>query len=158
MNRKIFFSLLVGVSVIAETAFAQISGGIDDAMMQGIKNAYKNTSADKAIRNALNANSIQKLAVSADQKDVIDGYFSDRVYSRGVTDQKASGRCWLFTGLNVFRAKVIDKHKLPEFEFPRIIIFFTISWRRLICFFKELSIHVRSRCLIKWSNGCLRIR
>ena len=37
MNRKIFFSLLVGVSVIAETAFAQISGGIDDAMMQGIK-------------------------------------------------------------------------------------------------------------------------
>ncbi|MEI3340774.1 MAG: C1 family peptidase, partial [Coprobacter fastidiosus] len=116
MNRKIFFSLLVGVSVIAETAFAQISGGIDDAMMQGIKNAYKNTSADKAIRNALNANSIQKLAVSADQKDVIDGYFSDRVYSRGVTDQKASGRCWLFTGLNVFRAKVIDKYKLPEFE------------------------------------------
>ena len=79
MNRKIFFSLLVGVSVIAETAFAQISGGIDDAMMQEIKNAYKNTSADKAIRNALNANSIQKLAVSADQKDVIDGYFSDRV-------------------------------------------------------------------------------
>ena len=149
MNRKIFFSLLVGVSVIVETAFAQISGGIDDAMMQGIKNAYKNTSADKAIRNALNANSIQKLAVSADQKDVIDGYFSDRVYSRGVTDQKASGRCWLFTGLNVFRAKL---------SFPRIIIFFTISWRRLICFFKELSIHVRSRCLIKWSNGCLRIR
>ena len=37
-------------------------------MMQGIKNAYKNTSADKAIRNALNANSIQKLAVSADQE------------------------------------------------------------------------------------------
>lgn len=41
MNRKIFFSLLVGVSVIAETAFAQISGGIDDAMMQGIKMLIK---------------------------------------------------------------------------------------------------------------------
>ena len=73
MNRKIFFSLLVGVSVMAETTFAQTFGGIDDAMMQEIKTAYKNTSADKAIRNALNANSVQKLAVSANQSDVVDG-------------------------------------------------------------------------------------
>ena len=75
MNRKIFFSLLVGISVIAETAFAQISGGIDDAMMQEIKNAYKDTSADRAIRNALKDNSVQKLAVSANQPDIVDGYF-----------------------------------------------------------------------------------
>lgn len=124
MNRKIFFSLLVGISVIAETAFAQISGGVDDAMMQEIKNAYKDTSADRAIRNALKDNSVQKLAVSANQPDIVDGYFSNRVFSRGVTDQKSSGRCWLFTGLNVFRAKIIDKYKLPEFEFSQNYNFF----------------------------------
>ncbi|WP_455496730.1 C1 family peptidase [Coprobacter sp.] len=122
MNRKIFF-LLMGVSAVVDV-FAQTAGGIDDVIMQKIKAAYKNTATDKAVRNALNADNIQKLAANACQPDIVDGYFSNRVFSHGVTDQKASGRCWLFTGLNVFRAKVIDKYKLPEFEFSQNYNFF----------------------------------
>ncbi len=29
------------------------------------------------------------------------------------------GRCWLFTGLNVLRAKMIREYDLPEFEFSQ---------------------------------------
>lgn len=123
MDRIMFFSLLIGISM-ATCAFAQNTGGIDDSMMREIKTAYKNTSSDKAIRNALNADNLQKLAANADQPDIPDGYFSNRVHSRGVTNQKSSGRCWLFTGLNVFRAKVIGKYKLPEFEFSQNYNFF----------------------------------
>ncbi|MBR0393904.1 MAG: hypothetical protein IIX04_02215, partial [Alistipes sp.] len=36
-----------------------------------------------------------------------------------ITDQKSSGRCWLFTGLNVLRAKMIDKYDLPGMEFSQ---------------------------------------
>ncbi|MBR2073441.1 MAG: C1 family peptidase, partial [Alistipes sp.] len=31
----------------------------------------------------------------------------------------SSGRCWLFTGLNVLRAKMIDKYDLPSMEFSQ---------------------------------------
>ena len=50
---------------------------------------------------------------------MIDTHFSHQVKTKGITDQKSSGRCWLFTGLNVLRAKMITKYDLPEFEFSQ---------------------------------------
>ena len=38
---------------------------------------------------------------TAENAAMIDTEFSDRVKTWGITDQKSSGRCWLFTGLNV---------------------------------------------------------
>ena len=35
-----------------------------------------------------------------------------------------AGRCWLFTGLNVMRAKAIDKYNLGSFEFSQTYPFF----------------------------------
>ena len=55
---------------------------------------------------------------------MIDTHFSDRVRTKGITDQESSGRCWLFTGLNVLRAKMIDKYDLPSFEFSQNYLFF----------------------------------
>jgi bleomycin hydrolase len=55
---------------------------------------------------------------------MIDTHFSDRVKTKGITDQKSSGRCWLFTGLNVLRAKMIDKYELPGMEFSQSYLFF----------------------------------
>ena len=55
---------------------------------------------------------------------MMDTHFSDRVRTKGITDQKSSGRCWLFTGLNVLRAKMIDKYDLPSMEFSQNYLFF----------------------------------
>ena len=53
-----------------------------------------------------------------------DTYFSHRVDSRGITDQKSSGRCWLFTGMNVMRAKAIARFGLGDFQFSQSYSFF----------------------------------
>ena len=55
---------------------------------------------------------------------MIDTEFSDRVKTNGITDQKQSGRCWLFTGLNVLRAAAITKHDLGKFQFSQSYCFF----------------------------------
>ena len=55
---------------------------------------------------------------------MIDTEFSDRVKTWGITDQKSSGRCWLFTGLNVLRAAAADKHGLGNFQFSQNYNFF----------------------------------
>ncbi len=87
--------------------FAQSRGGIDSDMMSRLRESYSPTAADKAIHNAMNTTDIRVLAADADNRANFDNKFSHRVPSVGITDQKSSGRCWLFTGLNVLRAQAI---------------------------------------------------
>lgn len=91
------------------------NGGISQEMLSTIRNGYSDNSANRAVRNALAGQSIAVLAVNADNAAMIDTHFSNVVPTKGITDQKSSGRCWLFTGLNVLRAKMIATHDLGEF-------------------------------------------
>ena len=92
-------------------------------MLNQIKQSYQGTTTDKAIRNAIGNNDIRKLALNQDNLKGMDTHFSIKVDSKGITDQKSSGRCWLFTGLNVMRAKAIAKYGLGSFEFAMAFIF-----------------------------------
>lgn len=100
------------------------NGGISPEILQKISETYTATPADKAISNALAGTAIETLATNSENAAMIDTHFSDRVKTKGITDQKRSGRCWLFTGLNVLRAKMIDKYDLPSFEFSQNYLFF----------------------------------
>lgn len=99
------------------------NGGISEDMLTQIQKTYKYNAADKAIRNALNTTDISKLAKNSDVKP-LDGNFSIRVKSKGITNQFSSGRCWLFTGLNVMRAKTIADYDMGAFEFSEVYPFF----------------------------------
>ena len=99
-------------------------GGISDEMLREIKKSYQATPAEKALRNAITANDIRVLAVNRDNAANYDTYFSHKVPSKGITNQKSSGRCWLFTGLNVFRAKMMVQYNLPSLEFSQNYNFF----------------------------------
>ena len=118
--RKTF--LLAASLLVSVTLFAQ--GGISADMLREISSAYEGTAADKALRNALNSTQINVLAASAENIAMIDTHFSDEVKTKGRTDQKSSGRCWLFTGLNVLRSRMIEKHDLGAFTFSQNYLFF----------------------------------
>ena len=102
----------------------QDKGGITAEMMQEIRLGQTNSEAEKAARNALAINPIAELATNADNLAMIDTHFSHRVRTKGITDQQQSGRCWLFTGLNVLRAKMIDDLDLPSLVFSHNYLFF----------------------------------
>ncbi len=121
--KKVLTLALALVSVGTLSA-QQDKGGINDAMMQEIRQGYTASEADKAARNALAFNPISELATNADNLAMIDTNFSHRVKTKGVTDQHQSGRCWLFTGLNVLRAQMIDEQNLASLEFSQNYLFF----------------------------------
>ncbi len=101
------------------------NGGISSEMMQQIKKSYGGNAADKALRNVLVNNSPTKLALNYENATAFNSHFSHRVESKAITDQKSSGRCWMFTGLNVLRNKAIRQHKLPaDFQFSQAYLFF----------------------------------
>ena len=126
--KKFFLILALAVCasgvVSAQEPAASHDGGISPEMLAQISATYEDNGYDRAISNALAGTSISVLALNADNAAMIDTHFSDRVKTKGITDQKSSGRCWLFTGLNVLRAKMIDKYDLPGMEFSQNYLFF----------------------------------
>ena len=94
-------------------------GGISADMLGKIRQGYSATPEQKAVKNALASTSIATLAINGENLAMCDTHFSHRVKTVGITDQESSGRCWLFTGLNVLRAKMIEKHNLASFEFSQ---------------------------------------
>lgn len=115
--------ILLSLLFAAPLGLAAQNGAITSDVLQKIKNDHPTTVQDKALRNALAANSIDALATSA-ENGMTDTYFSHEAPSRGITDQQSSGRCWLFTGLNVMRAKVIAEQGLGAFQFSQSYCFF----------------------------------
>lgn len=121
MTTKPFIIAAVGaLSVMPATAQKDIT----PQMLQQFQNSYKSEGADKALDNAVAANDIKVLALNNGTMAQFDTEFSNKVNSKGVTNQRGSGRCWLFSGLNVLRAKMIAKYNLGAMEFSENYCFF----------------------------------
>lgn len=110
--------------LVCSSLAAQNNGSLSSEVMAEISKGWQGTASDKALRNAINTTAINTLAANAENAAMINTDFSDRVKTRGITDQKQSGRCWLFTGLNVLRAAAIDRHDLGDFQFSQNYNFF----------------------------------
>ena len=97
-----------------------------------IKLFRKKISQDSSLRLAQNAavrNDIIDLAMDWKYFRKIDHTFSDVISGEmRATDQKSSGRCWGFAGLNLFRIYLGRKHNLKEFEFSQSYFMF---WDKL---------------------------
>lgn len=108
------------------TAAAQTKdGGISAEMLAKIKSANAaNSVSTKALSGALRSNDINSITLNGANTLAQNKYFSNSVNSEGITDQKSSGRCWLFTGLNMMRAKMIQKYGLGDFQFSQVYCFF----------------------------------
>ena len=115
--------LTLALALLSVGAAAQ-NGGITPEMLSAISKGWQGTSADKALRNAIGQTPLNTLAINADNAAMIDTDFTYRVPTIGITDQKSSGRCWLFTGLNVLRAAAIEKYDLGDFQFSQNYCFF----------------------------------
>ncbi len=121
MKKSLFPILLF----VASAASLQAQpGGISSDLLKQIKDCQPRSSSDLALRNALAGTALNKLAVTAVNPASGDTYFSNKVESKGITDQASSGRCWLITGLNVMRAKMIAKYGLGDFRFSQNYGFF----------------------------------
>ncbi len=122
--KKILLSLLLAAPAALLTAQTD-GGGISAELLQQIKAAQPADGATaEALGNALAGTSLNQLALKANNPAASDTYFSNKVDSKGITDQASSGRCWLFTGLNVMRAKMIAHYGMGDFQFSQSYSFF----------------------------------
>lgn len=118
--KKLLNVILFGTVCIC--VYAQ--GGITESMIKEIRKSQSMTSSDKALGNAILANSIDLLAVNHSNQKELDTYFSVDTKSQSITDQKSSGRCWMFSGLNTLRSDFAKQNDSLSVEFSQAYLFF----------------------------------
>ena len=120
--KKILFcaGLLASLTVSAQTK----DGGITKQMLQQMEKQNVPTASDRALRNALAANAIDALAKNQQNAGALDTYFNIETKKQSITNQKSSGRCWMFSGMNVLRANFAKRTDSLKVTFSQDYLFF----------------------------------
>ncbi len=121
MKQTLIVLAIFAISVT--NSFAQHDGALTKNDLQEIKKNAKLENAEYLI-NAISNNEIKSMVINRENLSHIDKNFSNRIKIKGITDQQRSGRCWLFTGLNVLREQVIEDYNMPSFQFSQNYNFF----------------------------------
>ena len=95
--------------------------------LNNLKNYKENTTTSPGhgiIQKAIVNSGIE--AVTMNQRSEIDMQFtfSKEIKTGDITNQKSSGRCWMFAGMNVLRKQVMAKCNLKTFELSQNYILF----------------------------------
>ena len=89
---------------------------ISESMLSSFSTAFAAERANQVAQKAVVKSGLS--AAAENQKEAIDNpmIFSLELETGDVTDQKSSGRCWLFAGLNTLRFEIMKKLNLKTFE------------------------------------------
>ncbi|MBN2070991.1 MAG: C1 family peptidase [Candidatus Krumholzibacteriota bacterium] len=109
-------------------AMAGEGKGLGKGDIREIRSSFRVDSQARALMNAISNNDLKKLTLNREFYNRQDDIFSDKVEAKGITNQKSSGRCWMFAGFNVMRPAVMERFKLDSFEFSENYLFF---WDKL---------------------------
>jgi len=116
--------LCLGSSATALHAQASKDGAITPKLLEELRQSEPKSSTEKALHNAIAVQGMQDFFINNQRPRSIEDKFSVEVQSSGIADQKQSGRCWLFTGLNVLRAQLMTREKSGTFFFSQNYSFF----------------------------------
>ncbi len=119
-------ALLFAASSIAQAQAT--SGGLSFEVISRLQDDFTKHGRNPAIYNALTANDIANLTIDRDKLLSHNSIFNKTITTGEITNQEASGRCWMFAGFNMLRPKVMDKLKLGTFKMSTNYLFF---WDKL---------------------------
>ena len=90
---------------------------------------FNSSKSNSISRNALINNEVSKVAIDWEGFRKINHSYSNIISNQmPVTNQKSSGRCWGFAGLNLMRLNLAEKYNLTDFEFSQNYFMF---WDKL---------------------------
>jgi len=89
-----------------------------------MQEAFDNIAHNRQMQNAVTVTTVDNLALNRAAVTSLDDSFSCKLDDWSVTNQKRSGRCWIFAGTNLLRVGAMKKMNLKDFEFSQSYIFF----------------------------------
>ena len=102
---------------------------INKSVIESFNQSVNKDSHVRSMRNATFRNDLLEVSMDWDHYSTIDHTFSNVVTGEmPATNQKSSGRCWGFAGLNLFRIYLGRKYNIKDFQFSQSYFMF---WDKL---------------------------
>lgn len=101
---------------------------INDKLIESYQAKFAKDPSKAALRGAISQVGILSTSIDPDVRRSHDFIFSEETKIGQITDQKQSGRCWMFSALNVARVNVMKACNLKTFEFSQT---YTLFWDKL---------------------------
>ena len=96
----------------------------------------------RIVRNALTENSIKTIAKRLEGKAENPNFFSIDIKTLPVTNQMATGRCWLFSSLTILREMIAKKYDIKEqFELSQNYLAFYDKLEKINYFMELIMIN-----------------
>ena len=105
-----------------------MSKGVTEEQIEEFRKSFDSDPSATVAQNAVSNADLSTLALRRDLVQNMDFSFSTKLDEWGATNQRRSGRCWLFAMLNLFRVGAMKKMNLKNFEFSQAHIHF---WDKL---------------------------
>ena len=102
--------------------------GVTEAQIEKFRKSFDLDQSATVAQNAVSNTELSTLALRRNLVQDMDFSFSTKLDEWSATNQRRSGRCWLFAALNLFRVGAMKKMNLKNFEFSQSYIHF---WDKL---------------------------
>ncbi len=99
-------------------------GALDSSTLTNFQEAFQAQPAHQLIQNVVTQHDVNEVALNRNLVTEATHTFSTVLDDWNVTNQARSGRCWMFAGLNLFRAETKDLLNVKQFEFSQNYVMF----------------------------------
>ena len=107
--------------------------------LQSLRDSFTANETNRIAMNAVTAAGIDKVARNYDRARLLQRRFSTIVDNGEATHQDRSGRCWLFSSLNVARFVAKKNMNLEQFEFSQNYAMYYDKLERVNYFLKDMA-------------------
>ena len=113
---------------------------IDPAITQETSARIAQDRATVIARNAASSCGIRAAAHNPQAASLASTTFDVQLKQGDITNQKRSGRCWMFASLNTMRYRIIKKLGLKSFELSQAYPLFWDKYERANWFFENIIV------------------
>lgn len=101
---------------------------IDESLLRNFQEKFNEDPTNHSTKNAIAKSGIDHSSIDNNLTRRHSFVFSDETEKGDITNQKSSGRCWMFAALNTARVDTMKKLNMKTFEFSQN---YTLFWDKL---------------------------
>ncbi|HVP38089.1 MAG TPA: C1 family peptidase [Candidatus Saccharimonadales bacterium] len=139
MRRLLPVFSLVLVLALAAPAAAQQPHSLTPAALGELERSCPSDAPLRAAQHALAQVDGDTLSENWEQITAVDPYFTLRLKDEKVTDQKETGRCWMFAALNLMRPAAAKRLGVADLELSQNYLFFFEKLEKANLFLDEVT-------------------
>lgn len=120
----VMVGFIISTPLVSQEKVKIQPGSLSPEFVEKVQQSFSPTPTEQRLVDAVINNPIKEIAINQQVVQNHNTLFSHKIKTGRVTDQKGTGRCWLYAALNVLRPAVVQKLKMKNFEFSQNYLYF----------------------------------